>query len=297
MIIVTGASGHLGTRVVERLLALVPASRVGVSVRDPARVAALAARGVRVRAGDFTDPGSLAHAFEGADQVLVVSAAIRGDGAAAANRAAIDAAHAAGARRILYTSHQAASPDSLFPPQVVHAATEAHLARVGVPFTALRNGFYASALGIHLPGALATGRIVVPQDGPVSWTAHADLAEVAARALADEGLLDGVTPPLVAPQLLDLDRVADLLSTLTGREITCVTVDDATWHADALARGLPPAVADFSLGMFRAARRGEFAVTDPTLERVLGRPATGVDVVLRELLAAAQADAPRPSST
>lgn len=286
MIIVTGASGHLGAQVVGQLLELVPASDVGVSVRDPARAAALAARGVRVRAGDFTDPGSLVHAFEGADQVLVVSAAIRGAGAAAANRAAIDAAHTAGARRILYTSHQAASADSLFAPQVVHAATEAHLAQVGVPFTALRHGFYTSAIGIHLPTALATGRIVVPQDGPVSWTAHADLAEVAARALADEGLLDGVTPPLVAPHLLDLEQVADLLSGLTGREITCVTVDDATWHAEALARGLPPAVADLSLGMFRAARRGEFAVTDPTLERVLGRPATGVDVVLRGLLAA-----------
>jgi len=244
----------------------------------------LAARGVRVRAGDFTDPASLLHAFEGAERVLVVSAAIRGGGAFEANRAAVDAAQAVGASRILYTSHQAASANSMFPPQTVHAATEQHLAGLGVPFTALRNGFYANALGIHLAAALETGRIVVPQDGPVSWTAHRDLAEVAATVLAADGVLDGVTPALTAPEMLDLGQVAQILSDLTGRSIVRVTVPDDEWRAAAVARGLPPMVADFSLGMFRAARRGEFAVTDPTLERIVRRPATTVRTVLRGLL-------------
>ena len=157
MIIVTGATGALGSRIVDRLLERVPADQIGVSVRDVAKGSGLADRGVRVRAGDFTDPASLAHAFEGAEQVLVVSAAIRGGGAFEANSAAIDAAVAVGAGRVLYTSHQAASPDSLFPPQTVHAATQQYLAQTGAPFVALRNGFYASSLDIHLDSALATG--------------------------------------------------------------------------------------------------------------------------------------------
>lgn len=81
MLVVTGATGRLGHQIVERLLDRVPAESVGVSVRDVDRAAQMAARGVRVRSGDFTDPASLDHAFEGADQVLVVSAAIRGPGA------------------------------------------------------------------------------------------------------------------------------------------------------------------------------------------------------------------------
>jgi len=285
MIIVTGATGHLGTQIVDRLLERVPAASVGVSVRDPAKARGLSDRGVRVRAGDFTDPGSLAHAFEGADQVLVISAAIRGGGAFDANRVAIDAAKAAGAGRVLYTSHQAASPDSLFPPQLVHAATEVHLAGQGVPFSALRNGFYANALGIHLDSALSTGRIVVPEDGPVSWTAHQDLAEAAAIALTDGGTLDGISAPLTASVALDLGQVAGILSTLTGQTITRVTVSDDEWRASAIERGLPPMVADFSLGMFQAARRGEFAVTDPTLETVIGHATTPVEHTLRQLLA------------
>lgn len=285
MIIITGATGQLGSAIVHHLLRLVPAGSIGVSVRDPAKAAGLAERGVRVRAGDFTDPKSLAHAFEGAMQVLVVSAAIRGPGAALANRAAIDAAVSAGARRVLYTSHQAASPSSLFAAQPTHAATEAHLASLGVPFTALRNGFYASTLGFYLRGALETGRLELPADGPVSWTAHADLAETAALVLAREGLLEGVTPPLTGPAALDFAQVAQEASALTGRPLERVVVDDEAWKAAAIAGGMPGAAADFTLGMFKAARRGEFAVTDPTMARLLGRPATPVRAVLQALVA------------
>jgi len=271
MLIVTGATGQLGSQVVDCLLERVPADRVGVSVRDVSKAASLSDRGVRVRAGDFTDPSSLEHAFEEAERVLVVSAAIRGPGAAAANRAAIDAAHAAGAERILYTSHQAASKESLFAPQLAHAATEEHLAGLGTPFTALRNGFYANSLSFAVGDALETGQLLAPADGPVSWTAHADLAEAAALALAEDGVLDGVTAPLTAAEALDLEAVAAVLSDLTGRTVTRRVIDDRQWKATAVGRGMPAAAADFTLGMYRAARRGEFAVTDPTLQTLLGR--------------------------
>ncbi|MEU7620342.1 SDR family NAD(P)-dependent oxidoreductase, partial [Micromonospora rifamycinica] len=196
-----------------------------------------------------------------------------------------DAARAAGARRILYTSHQAAARDSLFPAQLTHAATEEHLATLGIAFTALRNGFYASALQFAIGDAVRTGRLVAPADGPVSWTAHADLAEVAAIALTEQGALDGITPPLTAPQLLDLEAVAGVLADHTGRPVSRIVVGDDEWRSAAVARGMPEAAADFTLGMYRAARRGEFAVTDPTLEALLGRPATPVRSVVEAIAA------------
>ncbi|MGC4748148.1 NAD(P)H-binding protein [Micromonospora sp. DT201] len=280
MFVITGATGQLGSQIVDRLLERVPADTVGVSVRDVGKAAGLAERGVRVRAGDFTDPTTLEYAFEGADTVLVVSAAIRGGAAVDANRAAIDAAHAAGAKRILYTSHQAASRQSLFAPQPTHAATEEYLAGLGVPFTALRNGFYASTLSFAIGAALETGQLVAPADGPVSWTAHADLAEAAAIALAEDGALDGITPALTASEMLDLEAVAGVLTDITGRTIRRVVADDEQWRAAAIERGMPAAAADFTLGMYRAARRGEFAVTDPTLETLIGHRPTSVRSVL-----------------
>jgi NAD(P)H dehydrogenase (quinone) len=284
MIIVTGATGQLGSRIVERLLPRVPAGTLGVSVRDVTKAEALAGRGVRVRAGDFTAPATLEHAFEGADQVLVISAAIRGGEAVRANIAAIDAARAAGAKRILYTSHQAASATSLFPPQHTHAATEDYLQRLEIPFTALRNGFYATTLGHYLGTALDTGRLVLPADGPVSWTAHDDLAEAAAVALTADGVLDGVTAPLTAAELLTFDDVAGLLSEITGHDIQRVVATDDDWKAAAIGHGMPAAAADFTLGQFRAARAGEFAVTDPLLGSVVGRRPRSARSVLEDMV-------------
>lgn len=285
MIVVTGATGQLGSRIVENLLARVSADSVGVSVRDVAKAASFAARGVRVRRGDFTEPATLSDAFEGADQVLIVSSAIRGADAVTANIAAVEAARAAGAGRIVYTSHQAASRTSLFAPQLTHAATEEHLRGMGSPFTALRNGFYATTIGYYLPAALESGRFVLPQDGPVSWTAHDDLAEAAAVALTDDGVLDGVTAPLTAPDLLTFADIAGIVSDISGRTIERIIVDDDEWRATAIGNGMPAAAADFTLGMFRAARRGEFAVSDPQLEKAIGRRPRTVRSVLEELLA------------
>ncbi len=284
MIIVTGATGRLGSRVVSGLLDRAPAGRIGVAVRDASRASALAAQGVRVRPVDAAEPVTYAHAFKGATVVLVVSAPLLGEAGVAANRTVIDAAWAAGAERVVYTSHQAAAHDSLFLPQPSHAATQDYLLASGRPFTALRNGFYASTIENYLPGALATGTLTLPADGPVSWTAHDDLAEAAVAALlgteigTEAGVgtgpeeLDGITAPLYATEAIDFDRVAEILTELTGTTIKRVVVDDDQWRASAIERGVPEVVADIQLSMFRASRAGEFAVTDPTLAKVIGRP-------------------------
>ncbi len=285
MIIVTGATGQLGAQTVQQLLERVPAEQLGVSVRDTERAADLAARGVRVRRGDFTDPDSLASAFEGAAQVLIVSANATGDEAVAQHSAAIDAARDAGAQRVLYTSHQAARADSHFAPMPDHAATEEHLSKLGVPFTALRNGFYASTVPRLVGRALETGELVAPADGPVSWTTHADLAEAAATILVQQGRFDGATPPLTAPEAHDLEDIAGILSELTGRSVRRVVADDDEWTQGLIGHGVPEDQARMLLGMFLASRRGEFAATDPTLEQLLGRPARSIRTVLDGVVA------------
>lgn len=282
MIIVTGANGQLGRAIVERLLERVPAEQVGVSVRDPQKAEELKERGVRVRQGDFDDAASLAHALEGASQVLIVSSNGAGEEALRQHLTAIDVAKAAGARRILYTSHMGSSQTSPFHPMVDHAATEAALRDSGVAFTSLRNGFYASSAVQQLSNALETGELAAPQDGPVCWTAHADLAEAAAIALAKEGL-DGLTPPLTASEAVDLEGIAAIASELTGRPVRRVVVPDAEFRAGLAARGVPEAMADMFLGLYLASRRGEFTQVDPTLARLIGRP----PVPLRDILRAA----------
>lgn len=193
MIIFTGATGQLGRAIVNKLIERVPAIQVGASVRNPEKANDLAALGVRVRRGDFDDPASLSHAFEGGTQVLIVSsnASASGGDPLAQHRSAIEAARAAGVGRIVYTSHMAASSASAFPPMLDHAATEDMLRQSGLAWSVLRNGFYAESGMLLMGDALQTGMLEAPVDGKVSWTAHADLAEAAAIILTDEGAMTG----------------------------------------------------------------------------------------------------------
>ncbi len=286
MIIVTGATGQLGRQIVERLLTRVPPGRVGLSVRDPKKAQTFADLGTRVRHGSFTDVDSLASAFEGATQVLIVSVDKLGEAAVRQHRVAIDAAVAAGARRILYTSHMGASASSHFQPCRDHAATEEALRASGVPFTSLRNGFYAASAVRFLGHATQAGQIVLPADGPVSWTAHADLADAAAAILADEGRFDGPTPPLTAARAFTIDDLARIATDVTGRAFTRTTAPDDRFREQLAGRGVPAEAADQLLGIFAASRVGEFATVDPTLATLLGHEPIALSTILREQLPA-----------
>ena len=282
MIIVTGATGQLGHAIVQSLLRRVSPLELGVSVRDPAKAAGLEALGVRVRRGDFDDPDSLRDAFEDATQVLIVSsnAAAKGGNPLPQHRAAIDAARAVGAQRILYTSHMAASPTSAFAPARDHAATEQMLAASGVSWTALRHGFYAES-GLMLMGDVAkTGVIEAPADGKVAWTTHADLAEADATILTGADRYDGPTPPLTGSAALDLADLAVIAGQTLGRPVERKRLADEDLLSRMRARGAPAAAADIALGLYVAARTGEFADIDPLLEKLLGRPATTMHALI-----------------
>lgn len=278
MLIITGATGQLGKRVVENLLRRVPAQRIGISVRSPDKATDFAAQGVRVRQGDYDQPDSLRQAWEGAEQVLLVSsnAAASGGDPIAQHANAITVARDLGVQRIFYTSQMSASPTSLFPPGRDHAATEVLLAQSGIAWTALRHGFYAQSLLAMQAKGLAGGMIAAPADGPVAWTTHDDLAEADAALLAGERIIDGATPPMTGPDALDLAAIARLASEVKGTKVarTLISLDDLDRRAS--QKGVPAGARAVMLGYFRAAEAGEFAEVDPALSAMLGRKPTGM---------------------
>ncbi len=270
MIIVTGATGALNGATVDHLLTRVPANEVVVAVRDPAKAQRFADRGIEVRRADYADPNSLPAAFDGADQLLLVSSSDPTADAVSLHRAAIDAAAAARVGRILYTSHQGAASDTPFGPGRDHAATEKLLSEAGVAWTSLRNGFYAHSLNWLLGPWRETGVITGPADGPVSWTAREDAAEAAAIVLASDGAYDGPTP-LTANAAPTLEDIAGIASDLTGCKIEFETIGEESWIATQVAAGQKEFMARFMLGMYQAAHEGFFAGTDPLLGDLLGR--------------------------
>ncbi len=284
MIVVTGANGQLGRQVVEGLLKKLPSAEIGVSVRNPEKALDFKQRGVRVCQGDFADQANLTEAFGGAEQVLIVSGNKLGEEGVRQHGNAIQAAKNAGAKRILYTSHQGASASSAFVPARDHAATEALMQSSGVPYVSLRNGFYAESALFQLGGLKQTGKISLPEEGPVSWTARADLAEAAVAALTEPGLFDGISPPLTSRQTLDFGDIAKMASEILGRDIVRETVSDEEYRTALLSQGLPEVMAATLGSLYKASRAREFAVTDPTLERLLGRKPTALKDVLNDFL-------------
>ena len=279
MIIVTGATGALNGATVDHLLERLPASDIVVVARDVSKAQRFADLGVQVRHGDYADPASLPSAFDGADQLLLVSSSDPAADAVALHRNAIDAAVAVGVGRLLYTSHQGAAPATPFGPGRDHAATEQLLEQSGIAWTSLRNGFYAHSLSWLTGPWRETGTMAVPADGPVSWTSRDDAADAAAIIIESHGAYDGAVT-LTASSAPTLDDVARAASQIAGRTVDRVVVGDDEWVAAQVAAGRPEPMAMFTLGMYRAAREGFFAGVDPTLGTLLGREPRSVRDVL-----------------
>ncbi len=283
MFIVTGASGMLGRKIIDNLLLRVPAGSIGISVRDPTKVADFEGLGLRVRHGDYSDVDSLRYAWAGGERLLLVSsnAAATGGDPLAEHSAAIQVAREVGVKRIFYTSQISSSATSQFPPGRDHAATEKMLEESGLAWTAMRHGFYAaSALMMNARGFEA-GSLEGPEDGKVAWTTHDDLAAADAALLAGIEVIDGPTPPLTGGEALDLADLAKLAGDILRKPISRTILSETSMETKARAAGVPEGSIAVMLGYYRAARAGEFDVIDGTLAKILGRAPQTMGTILK----------------
>lgn len=285
MIVITGATGALNGATADHLLDRLDPTELAVVTRDPAKAARFAERGVEVRRGDYADADSLPAAFAGADQLLLVSSNDPTGDTVALHRTAVDAAIDAGVGRVLYTSHQGAGAGSPFVPADHHAATEAMLAASGLPWTSLRNGFYAHSIAWLAGPWQETGVITVPGDGPVSWTAREDAAEAAAAILLAPGSYNGPVT-IAAPDAPTFADLAEIASDLTGTEVRYEPLPEDEWLARAVEHGQQEHMLRFLLGFYQAAAQGRFAGTDPLLAELLARTPTTARQVLATQIAA-----------
>jgi len=271
---ITGASGQLGRLTADALLRRTDPGEVVLITRTPDRLADYAARGVQVRAGDFTDPAGLEAALGGVERLLLISADVVG-ARLDPQIAAIRTAAQAGVGRVLYTSITRPEPGN--PAGVVadHAGTEQALRESGVRWTFLRNNLYADMQVDVVRQAAKDGQLVTNAGaGRIAYVTRADCADAAAAALLADEAGDTVYD-ITGPQAVASTDLAELAARLSGHEVAVVDVDDDA-YVDGLVEqaGLPRPFAEL-LGSFgTAARLGYLDEVTDAVERLTGRPST-----------------------
>lgn len=271
---VTGATGPFGHHVVENLLERGVAARDIVAiVRTPAKAADLAARGVDVRAGDYSQPESLPSALAGVDTLLLVSGSEVGQ-RVQQHAAVIDAAKSAGVGRILYTSILRAGTSGIAL-AVEHKATEELIVASGLPYTFLRNGWYLENHTDRLAEYLGRGVIAdAAGDSRVAAATRADFAEAAAAAVLDDTATAAVYE--LGGTSFTTRELAAEITAASGTEVVHHNLTPVELIAALQSAGLDAGTAAFVAGLDEAAVRGELDTDSDDLPRLLGRPVTSL---------------------
>ncbi|MFC7449436.1 SDR family oxidoreductase [Rhodococcus daqingensis] len=279
-IAITGATGHLGRLVVESLLARgADAGELVAVVRDPAKAADLAAKGVQVRAADYADRGALEAALAGVDKLLLISGSEVGQ-RLPQHTNVIEAAKAAGVGFVAYTSVLGAA-DSPLSLAHEHKATEEVLAASGIDHALLRNGWYWENYTIDLAGTIERGVLAgAAGDGRVAAAARTDYAEAAAAVLLADGQ-SGKVYELGGDERLTLAELAGEISAAAGKTVVYQDLSEEQFGAALESAGLPAVYAGMLANSDAGIKAGALDTTSGDLRTLIGRPSTPVAEVLR----------------
>jgi NAD(P)H dehydrogenase (quinone) len=280
---VTGASGQLGRLVVQRLLESHPAPDIVAIVRDPAKAADLAAAGVDVRVADYDDRAALDAAVAGVDRLLLISGTALGRRVPQHSNV-IDAAKAAGAQFLAYTSAPKATSTTL-PVAGEHKATEEYLVSSGVPYAMLRNNWYTENYAPQVQSGLETGEFVAAAgEGRVASATRADFAAGAAAVLLGEGHENKVYE-LGGDHAWSYGELADTIAELSGKPCTYKAVKPAELVEILIKAGADEGTASFAASIDASIGEGALAETTGDLSRLIGRPTTPLKETVAKLLA------------
>jgi len=292
-IIVSGASGQLGSLVIDELLArkVAPENLILVS-RTPNtdHLNAYAARGANVRFGDFNQPDSLDAAYRGGTRMLLISINGGGGDRPELHRVAIDAAMRAGVKQIAYTSYVNADRYEDSTIAVDHLRTERILQESGVAWTMLRNQIYANGLVDQAVQIVSDGRFVThTPDARVAYVTREDCAAAAAAVLTTPGH-DNKAYNITGPDAIGPRELVALASEISGKRVELVVLSEPDYRRRLAESGMPDAAINGTISF--AAELDSPYLREPStaVAELTGRPATSVRTLLtndRERLRAA----------
>lgn len=288
MILVTGATGHFGQAAVKFLAGKVPANEIAVLVRDPGKAAALKSLGVELRMGDYNDMDTLKKAFTGISKMLFISSS-EVEHRAVQHVNVVNAAYEANIQHIVYTSFQRKEEGEDAPLRQIardHINTEHALKAAGLNYTFLRNNMYLEGLPMFLGDKmLETGTIYLPADnGRMALASRTDMAEAAMHVLTSAGH-ENKSYAFSGSKTYTFTDIAAILTNVTGKRITYVSPDDATFRETMSAAGVPPLYVGMFAMFMNATRLGEFDSPSNTIKDFIGHEELAAEDYFKQVYA------------
>ncbi len=274
-IAITGGTGRIGGKVAGLLAARGVPHRL--IVRDISRAPSLP--GVEVATASYQDGAAMRAALSGITTLFLVSATESPD-RPAQHESAVDAAVAAGVRRIVYLSFFGAAPEATFTLARDHWLTERCIASAGMGFTFLQDNLYAD----FLPGMVGDDGIIrgPAGDGRFAPVAQRDVAAAAATVLLDPaGTHDGRSYRLTGPDLLSMHDVAETISASTGRTVRFQDETEAEAYTSREHYAAPDWEVQAWVSTYQAIAAGELAPATDDVSALTGRSATSLADLLR----------------
>jgi len=285
-VLVVGATGSLGSKVVDELLKR--GKNVRALVRPATDAGRLESRGVQIARGDMLDVGSLVAAMNGADAVITTAAGYTRGGKNAndidtiGNANLAEAAHRTGIRRFVLTSILTSDQTPDVPHFWHKKLAEDKLEQLGVPFVALRPGAFLDQVATMAGNPLDKGRLIWMSKAtvPLTFVRTSDLAAYLAAAV-DAQAADGERIDIGWDRPVSMREVADLMGHRAGRKIKVWAVPSAVVRAAGAVVGrFNPVVKDMA-AMFGWFDTGRYVADSSRQEQLFGPVPTAEDVLAR----------------
>ena len=282
--LVTGASGQLGSLVIESLLQKVPAHQIGALVRREDAAAPLREKGITVRLAGYDNAQALETAFQDVGRLLLISSSEVGQ-RAEQHANVIAAAKAANVGFIAYTSllHADTSPLTILADE--HNKTEDALAASNLHYALLRNGWYTENYVTSAGAAVEHGAVLgAAGDGRISSAARQDYAEAAAAVLTGSLPPSGSVYELAGDTSYTLADFAAKIAQQTGKPIVYNNLSQDDFASTLQQIGLPQSVAEMLANSDVGASRGGLFDDTKTLSSLIGRRTTPWQNTLKSAL-------------
>lgn len=283
MLLVTGATGQLGTIVVQNLLKKTSASQIAALVRDESKATDLISKGVDVRVGSYDDVASLDKAMQGVDKVLLIAGTDEHK-RLQQHQNVVDAAQKAGVQCIAYTSRTLKDRSTLANQLMLgHFQTEDYIKQSGLSYILFRNVLYMDAIPQFVGGTVFDTGIFLPTgQGKVPFALRSDMGEAMASALVADDCANRIYQ-FTGSESYSFDDVAATLTDLSGKTVNYTAAEKKVFETQLKERGLPDIIAQRIIGFLTDIKNGQEDDVSTDLENLLGRKPTSLKEGLKVL--------------